>query len=137
MRGTTEYIKGKVSWCMLFAGALVLVGESPEEVIGRLEEWRNAFENKWLKISRGNTGYNIEYDFRKRKHGEISERQIMKLIDNEVGEVERYKYLGSIRLRLQEIYEIQEKMWMNEVIKIEEHQIFYMIKVFQLGIYSN
>ena len=37
----------------MFADDIVLIGESPGEVNGRLEEWREALESKGLRISRG------------------------------------------------------------------------------------
>lgn len=46
--------------CTLFANSIVLVGESPEEVNGRLEEWKAALEDKELRISMSKTEY-IKY----------------------------------------------------------------------------
>ena len=50
----------------MFAANIVLIGESPEEVNGRLEEWREALKSKGLRISRSKTEY-IEYDFAERE----------------------------------------------------------------------
>ena len=40
----TEHIQELAPRCMLFADAVVLLGESREEVNGRLETWRQALE---------------------------------------------------------------------------------------------
>jgi len=47
---------------MLFADDIVLVGESPEEVKTRHEEWIESLEYKILKICRSKTEC-IEFDF--------------------------------------------------------------------------
>ena len=91
----TKDIQGEVPWCMLFADDIVLIGESPEEMNGRLEEWREALESKGLRISRSKTEY-IEYDFGEREHRGNRERLEIKLSGDVVGEVERFKYLGSV-----------------------------------------
>ena len=87
----TKDIQGELPWCMMFADDVVLVGESPEELGERLEVWREALEGKGLRISRSKTEV-IVFDF-----GESdSARQVMKMGDDEVGEVDKFKYLGSV-----------------------------------------
>jgi len=89
----TKDIHGEVQWCMLFAYCIVLIIErSPEEVNGRLVEWREAFEGKGLRISRSK----IEFDFGRRVHGANRKRQVMEMSDDVVGEVERPQRLGSV-----------------------------------------
>lgn len=51
---------------MLFADDIVRVGESPEEVNGRLKNWREAFEGNGLRISRSKVEY-VEYYFKENR----------------------------------------------------------------------
>ncbi|XP_057535493.1 uncharacterized protein LOC130813668 [Amaranthus tricolor] len=46
-----------VPWCKLFANDIVLVAETKKEANSKLEEWREALEDKELCISRTNTEY--------------------------------------------------------------------------------
>ena len=87
----TKDIQGEVPWCMMFADDVVLVGESPEELGVRLEKWREALEGKGLRVSRSKTEV-IVFDF----GGNDRAAQVMQLGEDSVGEVERFKYLGSV-----------------------------------------
>lgn len=53
----TRDVQEDVQWCTLFVDDIVLVEECPEEMNGRLKEWREAFESKGLRISRHKTEY--------------------------------------------------------------------------------
>lgn len=44
---------------MIFVDKILLEGESPEKKNDRLEEWKEAHEDKLLKISRNETKYKI------------------------------------------------------------------------------
>jgi len=62
----TEHIQELASRCMLFADDVVLLGESREELNGRLETWRQALEAYGFRLSRSKTEY-MKCNFRKRR----------------------------------------------------------------------
>ena len=53
----TENVQVETPWDMVYAGDVVLVSESKEEIEQRLEEWRVALESRGMKISRTKTEY--------------------------------------------------------------------------------
>jgi len=62
----TEHIQELAPRCMLFADDVVLLGESREELNGRLETWRQALEGYGFRLSRSKTKY-MECNFNKRR----------------------------------------------------------------------
>ena len=52
MDGLAEEARTKPPWAMLFAGDLVLVNETLEDVGEQLERWRAVVDSKGLRISR-------------------------------------------------------------------------------------
>lgn len=62
---------------MMMVCDIMSVEKNFEEVYSRLEEWKEAFEGKVLRISREKTGY-LEFDFRRRIHRFNWKRQVMK-----------------------------------------------------------
>jgi len=77
---------------MLFADDVVLLGESREELNGRLETWRQALEAYGFRLSRSKTDY-MECKFSKRRSMSTLE---VKVGDHIIPQVTRFKYLGSI-----------------------------------------
>jgi len=69
-----------------------LLGESREELNGRLETWRQALEAYGFRLSRSKTEY-MECNFSKRRSGSTLE---VKVGDHIIPQVTRFKYLGSI-----------------------------------------
>jgi len=61
-----EHIQELASRCMFFADDVVLLGESREELNGRLETWRQALEAFGFRLSRSKTEY-MECNFSKRR----------------------------------------------------------------------
>lgn len=53
----TKHVKDLTLQCMLFADDLVLVGESREEINGKVETWREALEACGFHFSRSKTKY--------------------------------------------------------------------------------
>ena len=88
----TEHIQEPVPQCMLFADDIVLAGESREEINGKLELWRQALETHGFRISRSKTEY-MECKFSKRR---TSSNVEVKVGDDTIPQVARFKYLGSI-----------------------------------------
>ena len=81
-----------VPWCMLFADDIVLAAETKEEANSKLEEWREAFEGKGLRISRTKIEY-LRCDF----SGTESIRELELTIGGEVVAcTSMFKYLGSV-----------------------------------------
>ena len=78
--------------CMLFADDIVLVGESREELNGKLETWRQTLEDHGFRLSRSKTEY-MKCKFSKRNTNPIVD---VKLGNHIVPQVTRFKYLGSI-----------------------------------------
>lgn len=62
----TSYVREEVPWSVMFAGGDVLVDLTREEVEIKLELWRQALEDRCLRISRANRIY---VDGRGRKTG--------------------------------------------------------------------
>jgi len=60
----TRHIHGEVPWCMLFVDNIVLVKEIREEIIFKVDRWREALESKGFKISRMKMKYMV-YNFRR------------------------------------------------------------------------
>ncbi|KAM7490942.1 hypothetical protein LguiA_033863 [Lonicera macranthoides] len=88
----TEHIQEPAPRCMLFADDIVLVGESREELNGKVETWRLNLEAHGFRLSRSKTEY-MEYKFSKRRSTTNLE---VKVGDNVIPQVTRFKYLGSI-----------------------------------------
>jgi len=88
----TEHIQELAPRCMLFADDVVLLGESREELNGRLETWRQALVAYGFRLSRSKMEY-MECSFNKRRSGSTLE---VKVGDHIIPQVARFKYLGSI-----------------------------------------
>ena len=80
-----EEARTKPPWAMLFAGKLVLVGETVEEVEEELERWTAVIENKELRISRSKTEY----------LGPSHQQGVVKLVGEPLPLVNSFKYIGS------------------------------------------
>jgi len=78
--------------CILFADDVVLLGESREELNGRLETWRQVLKVYGFRPSRSKVEY-TECNFSKRRSGSTLK---MKVGDHIIPQVTRFKYLGSI-----------------------------------------
>ena len=78
-----EEARTKPLWAMLFADALVFVGEMVEE---ELERWRAVIENKRLRISRSKTKYMVP----------SYQQGVMKLDGEPLPPANSFKYLGSV-----------------------------------------
>ncbi|XP_024635204.1 WD repeat-containing protein ATCSA-1 isoform X1 [Medicago truncatula] len=76
---------------LLSADDVVLVGESREEVNGRLETWRQALEAYGFRLSRSKTEC-MECNFSRRRSRSTLE---VKVGDHFIPQVTRFKYLGS------------------------------------------
>ena len=61
----TAHIQETVPNCMLFVDDIILVGESREELNGKLETWRQTLEDHGFRLSRSKTEY-MECKFSKR-----------------------------------------------------------------------
>jgi len=55
MDDVTREIKGGISWCMIFAGNVVLVDDSRMGVNKKLELWRQTLDSKCFRLSRTRT----------------------------------------------------------------------------------
>jgi len=88
----TEQIQELAPRCMLFADDVVLLGESREEVNGRLETWRQALEAYGFRLSRSKMGY-MECNFSGRRSRSTLE---VKVGDHIIPQVTQFKYLGSL-----------------------------------------
>ena len=71
----TEHIQELAPRCMLFADDVVLLGESREELNGRLEIWRQALETYGFRMNRSKTEY-MECNFSKRRSRSTLEETI-------------------------------------------------------------
>ena len=88
-----ELLKGvvwEVSWCMLFADDMVLIGESVEEVESMLEQVRMALVSKGLQINKEKTEH-----MKSRWKGEQEGMSRVRLQDVFLNKVKKYKYLGA------------------------------------------
>ncbi|XP_057538107.1 uncharacterized protein LOC130815634 [Amaranthus tricolor] len=89
-----------VPWCILFADDIVLVAETKEEANSKLDEWREALEDKGLPISRTKTEY-LRYNFSGTES--IGEPEVT--IGGEVVAcTSKFKYLRSVIQSNGEIY---------------------------------
>ncbi|KAK7258655.1 hypothetical protein RIF29_24237 [Crotalaria pallida] len=77
---------------MLFADDIVLIGDTREEINGKIEMWRQALEGYGFRISRSKTEY-MECNFSKRHVGLTRE---VKVGEHVLAQVPKFKYLGSI-----------------------------------------
>jgi len=77
---------------MFFAYDVALLGESSEELNGRLEIWRQALEAYGFRLSRSKIEY-MECNFNKRRSRSTL---AVKVEDHIIPLVTRFKYLGSI-----------------------------------------
>jgi len=55
MDEVTREIQGEISWCMVFAGNVVLVDDSRMGVNKKLELWRQTLDSKCFRLSRTRT----------------------------------------------------------------------------------
>ncbi|XP_026435115.1 uncharacterized protein LOC113332823 [Papaver somniferum] len=87
----TKDILGEISWCMLFADDVARIGESKQEVEGKLELWRQTLESKGFRLSRTKTEYlKCAFDETGRDDREL-------LLDGQiVPRKESFRYLGSM-----------------------------------------
>jgi len=88
----TEHIQELAPRCMLFVDDVVSLGESREEVNGRLETWRQALELYGFRLSRCKTEY-MECNFSGKRSRSTLE---VKVGDHIISQVTRFKYLGSL-----------------------------------------
>ena len=65
----TKSIHDDISWCMLFADDIVLIGKIKEEVNKKLELWRQTLKAREFRLSRLKTKY-MECKFMKRRNNE-------------------------------------------------------------------
>ena len=82
----TDDVREEAPWCMLFADDVVLCGENANEVERDLDKWRNALEEKELKINRTKT---VQMNFG------IENGDKIKLDGLDLNIVDKFKYLGS------------------------------------------
>ena len=92
MDALAEHIKELTPRCMLFVDDVVLLGESREELNGRLETWRQTLETYGFRLSSIKTEY-MECNFNKRRSRSSLE---VKVGDHIIPQVTRFKYHGSI-----------------------------------------
>jgi len=88
----TQHIQELAPRCILFADDVVLLGESREELNGRLETWKQALEVYGFRLSRSKREY-MECNFSKRRSMSTLE---VKVGDHIIPQVTRFKYLRSI-----------------------------------------
>ncbi|XP_026450856.1 uncharacterized protein LOC113350980 [Papaver somniferum] len=91
---------GEIPWCMLFADDITLIGESKQEVQGKLELWRQTLESKGFRLSRTKTEYlKCAFEETGRDDGELQ-------LDGQiVPRKESFRYLGSVIQSDGEIHE--------------------------------
>ena len=109
MNELTRRIQDEKPWCMLFADDIVLIDETKEAVNTKLERWRDTLEAKGFKLSRCKT----EYLHCRFSAGEGDGANGVDIGGTVIPRVERFRYLGSI---IQKNEEIDEKI--NQQIKI-------------------
>ena len=83
----TDEVRRETPWNMMFEDDIVLLNKEKGQAEEELEEWRNALERRGLKVSRGKTEYLCIN--KKRNLPPI------KIGDDDLPEVEDFKYLGS------------------------------------------
>jgi Reverse transcriptase (RNA-dependent DNA polymerase) len=88
----TRDIQKVIPMCMLFADDIVLIAESREEVNVKLEIWREALESKGLRLSRSKT----EYMHCKFSKVQVDSELVVKLGEDIIPQVTKFRYLGSI-----------------------------------------
>ena len=84
----TDDVRRETPWNMMFADDIVLMNKEKGQAEEELEGWRNALEKRGLKVSRAKTEYlciNKKRDLPPIKIG-----------DDDLPEVQDFKYLGSI-----------------------------------------
>jgi hypothetical protein len=77
----------------VFADEVVLLGESREELNGRLETWNQALEVYDFRLSRSKTKYMEYNNFSKRRSSSTLK---VKVWDHIILQVTQFKYLGSV-----------------------------------------
>jgi hypothetical protein len=91
MDEVTRDIQDGISWCMLFAGDVILVDESRTRVDQKLELWRRTLEAKCFKLSRSKTEYmKCDFSATTQKEGDV------RLYGQVVPKKDTFRYLGSI-----------------------------------------
>lgn len=97
----TRGIQKPIPYCMLFADDIVLVEESRETVNSQIELWRQTLEAKGFRLSRSKTEY-MHCKFSKRQTSDDVE---VKMGEDVIPQVSKFKYLGSILQNDGEIHE--------------------------------
>jgi hypothetical protein len=87
----TRDIQCGISWCMLFAGDVILVDESRTVVDQKLELWRRTLEIKGFKLSRSKIEY-MKCDF----SATTQEEGDVRLDSQVVPKKDTFYYLGSM-----------------------------------------
>ena len=82
----TEDIRQELPWNMLFADDIVLCCKSRDEVEKALKQWREALEERGLRVSRVKTEY---------MHVNGEQEGTIRLAGTDVKKVQEFKYLGS------------------------------------------
>ena len=83
----TEQVRRNAPWNILYADDVVLLNETKDEAERELEKWREALEQRGLRVSRSKTEYLCI--------GEEKARPAVRLGEEEIAEVREFKYLGS------------------------------------------
>ena len=83
-------IKDISPWCMLYADDIELWGTRSEVVENKLEEWRWAMENRWLKINRKKTVY-LRFNVDRNLDGNSD----INIQGDNLEQVNTFKYLGT------------------------------------------
>ncbi|XP_026396068.1 uncharacterized protein LOC113290700 [Papaver somniferum] len=87
----TKDIQGEIPWCMLFEDDVALIGESKQEIEGKMEMWHHTLEAKGFRLSRTKSEYlKCDFDETGTEDGEL-------LLDGQiVPRKESFRYLGSM-----------------------------------------
>ncbi|KAL1457438.1 hypothetical protein WDU94_007671 [Cyamophila willieti] len=83
----TEDVRKRAPWCMMFADDVVLCEQSAEDLEIELEKWKNALEERGVRINRPKT---VQLNFG------MDEGQRVHLDGEELNVVDKFKYLGSM-----------------------------------------